>query len=78
MGYLGWLMEQTASWGPRLCGRRVMQGGLGHDCAPTHTQRVRGSGDTDQKCPTERVIRSRSGPVQRGIWRVLNRDGRGY
>lgn len=76
-GYLGWLMEQTASWRRGLCGRRVMQGCLGHDCVPTLAQRVCGSGDTDQRCPTERVIRSRSGPAQRGIWRVVNENGRG-
>lgn len=77
VGYLGWLMEKTASWRRGLCVRRVMQGGLGHDCAPTLAQRVCGSGDTDQQCPTERVMRSRSGPAQRGIWRVLNENGRG-
>ena len=77
VGYLGWLMEQTASWRRGLCGRRVTQGGLGHDCAPTLAQRVCGSGDTDQQGPIERVIRSRSGPAQRGVWRALNENGRG-
>lgn len=67
MGYLGWLMEQTVNWRRGLCGRRVMQG-LGHDCAPTLAQRVCGSGDTEQQCPREKVIRSQSGPAQRGVW----------
>lgn len=31
-----------------------------------------------RESPRERVIRSRSGPVQRGIWIVLNENGRGY
>lgn len=77
VGYLGWLVEQTATWKRGLCGRSVMQGGLGHVCAPTQAQRVCGSGDTNQQCSTERVIRSRSGPAQRGIWRGLNENGRG-
>lgn len=33
--YLGWLMEQMASWRRWLCGGRAMQGGHGHVCAPT-------------------------------------------
>lgn len=77
VGYLGGLMEETASWRRGFCGRRVLQGGLGHGCAPTLAQCVCGSGDTDQQCPTERVIRSRSGPAQRAIWRKLNENGRG-
>lgn len=77
VGYLDWLMEQTVSWSWGLCWRRVMQGGLAHDCTPTLRQRVCGSGDTDQLCPTERVIRSQCGPAQRGMRRVLNENGRG-
>lgn len=77
VGYLGVLVEETATWRRLLCGRRVMQGGHGHVCAPTLTQLVCGSGDTDQQRLTKWVIRSQSGPAQRGIWRVLNENGRG-
>lgn len=77
VGYLGVLVDETATWRRLLCGPRVMQGGHGHVCVPTLTQLVCGSGDTDQQRMTKWVIRSRSGPAQRGIWRVLNENRRG-
>lgn len=83
VSYLGGLVEGTARW-RRLCGRRVTQGGLGHDCAPTLAQRVCGSGDADQQCPTKRGIRSRSGPAQESCtesveweWEEIIKGGRG-